>query len=83
MAPRRAPIVLVKSAGGFRGAYEAFASLIIEMDTPGGKIVTGVKKLGAFIGDDVVIDARNILAPGTRIKSNSVAKNLITLKSIL
>jgi microcystin degradation protein MlrC len=33
--PRRAPIVLVKSAGGFRGAYEPFASLIIEMDTPG------------------------------------------------
>ena len=33
--PRRAQIVLVKSAGGFRGIYEHFASLIIEMDTPG------------------------------------------------
>ena len=33
--PRRASIVLVKSAGGFRGAYESFASLIVEMDTPG------------------------------------------------
>ena len=33
--PRTAKLVLVKSAGGFRGVYEAFASLIIEMDTPG------------------------------------------------
>lgn len=33
--PRTADIVQVKSAGGFRGVYEAFASLIIEMDTPG------------------------------------------------
>jgi microcystin degradation protein MlrC len=33
--PSRASIVLVKSAGGFRGVYEPFASLIIEMDTPG------------------------------------------------
>lgn len=33
--PERAKIVLVKSAGGFRGVYERFASLIIEMDTPG------------------------------------------------
>ena len=33
--PRTAAIVLVKSAGGFRGVYEAFAALIIEMDTPG------------------------------------------------
>jgi microcystin degradation protein MlrC len=33
--PRTASIVLVKSAGGFRGVYEAFASLILEMDTPG------------------------------------------------
>jgi microcystin degradation protein MlrC len=33
--PRTAPIVLVKSAGGFRGVYEPFASLIVEMDTPG------------------------------------------------
>ena len=33
--PRTAAIVQVKSAGGFRGVYEAFASLIIEMDTDG------------------------------------------------
>jgi len=33
--PRTAKLVLIKSAGGFRGVYEAFASLIIEMDTPG------------------------------------------------
>ncbi len=33
--PERAAIVLVKSAGGFRGVYEPFASLIIEMETPG------------------------------------------------
>lgn len=33
--PRTAAIVQVKSAGGFRGVYEDFASLIIEMDTPG------------------------------------------------
>ena len=33
--PRTAAIVLVKSAGGFRGVYEPFASLILEMDTPG------------------------------------------------
>ncbi|MFN8621225.1 MAG: M81 family metallopeptidase [Chloroflexota bacterium] len=33
--PRRTKLVLVKSAGGFRGVYEPFASHIIEMDTPG------------------------------------------------
>lgn len=33
--PRRSKLVLVKSAGGFRGVFEPFASLIIEMDTDG------------------------------------------------
>lgn len=33
--PRRARLVLVKSAGGFRGVFERFASRIIEMDTNG------------------------------------------------
>jgi microcystin degradation protein MlrC len=33
--PRTARIVQAKSAGGFRGVYEAFAADIIEMDTPG------------------------------------------------
>jgi microcystin degradation protein MlrC len=33
--PRTARIVLVKSAGGFRGVYEAYAADIIEIDTPG------------------------------------------------
>ncbi len=33
--PRTADIVQVKSAGGFRGAYNAIAARIIEMDTPG------------------------------------------------
>jgi hypothetical protein len=35
LRPEQAAIALVKSAGGFRGVYEPFASLIIEMDTPG------------------------------------------------
>ncbi len=39
-------------------------------------------KLGAFIGDDVVIGARHVLEPGTRIKSRSVVQDLITLQSI-
>ena len=33
--PRSADIVQAKSAGGFRGVYEAFAARIIEMDTAG------------------------------------------------
>lgn len=33
--PRTARVVQVKSSGGFRGVYEAFAATIIEMDTPG------------------------------------------------
>jgi microcystin degradation protein MlrC len=33
--PRTARVVQAKSAGGFRGVYEAFAARIIEMDTPG------------------------------------------------
>ena len=33
--PRTARIVQAKSAGGFRGVYEAFAARIIEMDTAG------------------------------------------------
>ena len=35
LEPRTADIVQVKSAGGFRGVYAAFAARIIEMDTPG------------------------------------------------
>ncbi|MBI3994041.1 MAG: NTP transferase domain-containing protein [Candidatus Lambdaproteobacteria bacterium] len=54
----------------------------IEMDTPDGRILTGMDKLGAFIGDDVVIGARNALGPGTRIKAKAVVPDLITLNSI-
>ncbi len=35
LEPRTADIVQVKSAGGFRGVYSAFAGHIIEMDTSG------------------------------------------------
>ena len=35
LEPRTARIVQAKSAGGFRGVYEAFAARIIEMDTVG------------------------------------------------
>ena len=54
----------------------------IEMDTPDGRILTGMAKLGAFIGDDVVIGARHVLSPGTRIKAKAVVQDLITLNSI-
>lgn len=55
----------------------------IEMDTADGRMKTGMPKLGAFIGDDVIIGARHVLEPGARIKSGTVIDDLITLKSIV
>jgi len=48
-----------------------------------GELSTGHDKLGAFIGDDVVIGARNVLAPGTRVRSGARVDDLISVTSIL
>lgn len=51
----------------------------VEMPIEEGLISTGMKKLGAFIGDNVQIGARNVLAPGTVVKSGEKIPDLITL----
>ena len=54
-----------------------------EVDTEEGPISTGMAKVGAFIGDDVRIGARHVLAPGTRIRSGAVVDDLITQTSLM
>ncbi|HKI97446.1 MAG TPA: bifunctional sugar-1-phosphate nucleotidylyltransferase/acetyltransferase [bacterium] len=55
----------------------------VDVDTEDGAISSGMAKLGAFIGDNVYIGARHVLAPGTRIRSGSVVADSITQPSIL
>jgi UDP-N-acetylglucosamine diphosphorylase/glucosamine-1-phosphate N-acetyltransferase len=56
---------------------------IVTLETEEGTLPTGYTKLGAFIGDDVVIGARNVLAPGTRLRSGTRIDDLISVRSIL
>jgi bifunctional UDP-N-acetylglucosamine pyrophosphorylase/glucosamine-1-phosphate N-acetyltransferase len=53
----------------------------VEVDTEEGPISTSMAKVGAFIGDDVIIGARHVLAPGTRIRAGERLDDLITLRS--
>ena len=62
--------------------YEA-PNTEIMVDTSEGRQSTGMNKVGAFIGDDVHIGARQVLAAGTSIKSGEVVESLITLRSIM
>lgn len=55
----------------------------VQVETESGLLDTGMAKVGAFIGDDVNIGARHVLAPGTRIRAGSRVPDLITLRSIL
>ncbi len=55
----------------------------IVASTATGDITSGMKKLGAFIGDDVWLGARHILSPGACIVSGSRVKDLITLQSLI
>jgi bifunctional UDP-N-acetylglucosamine pyrophosphorylase/glucosamine-1-phosphate N-acetyltransferase len=55
---------------------------VIRVETEEGTISTGMNKVGAFIGDDVRLGARQVLAPGARIKSGQTVGDLITLGSI-
>ena len=55
----------------------------IPFETEEGVLLPGHTKLGAFIGDDVVIGARNVLAPGTRIRSGVRIEDLISVRTIL
>jgi len=55
----------------------------VSMGTPEGVVSTGKKKVGAFIGDGVVIGARHVLAPGTRIKAGHREDDRITLHSVM
>jgi bifunctional UDP-N-acetylglucosamine pyrophosphorylase/glucosamine-1-phosphate N-acetyltransferase len=54
----------------------------IEIDTENGPMPTGMRKLGAFIGDDAWIGSRHVLAPGTSIRAGYQAPDLVTLKSV-
>lgn len=51
------------------------------MDAQGKTLETHMTKLGAMIGDDVIIGARQVLAPGTHIKAGFRAPDNITLRS--
>ncbi len=55
----------------------------LEIDyTSHGKTVNSrLKKLGSFIGDNVIIGARHTLAPGTAIQPNEVIPNNLSLLS--
>jgi bifunctional UDP-N-acetylglucosamine pyrophosphorylase/glucosamine-1-phosphate N-acetyltransferase len=55
----------------------------IRFQTEEGELTPGHTKLGAFIGDDVVIGARNVLAPGTRLRSGTRIDDLISVRTIL
>ena len=55
----------------------------VEMQSEDGPICTGMTKVGAFLGDDVVVGARHVLAPGARIKSGTSIDDMITQRSIL
>lgn len=56
---------------------------IVTIETEEGLLSTGYTKLGAFIGDDVAIGARNVLAPGTRIRSGTRVEDLISVRTVL
>lgn len=55
----------------------------VQIETEEGTLDSGHTKLGAFIGDDVVIGARNVLAPGTRLRSGTRVEDLISVRTIL
>ncbi|MDH5752401.1 MAG: sugar phosphate nucleotidyltransferase [Deltaproteobacteria bacterium] len=48
-----------------------------------GQLSTGMTKVGAFIGDGVIIGARQVIAPGARIKAGHREPDLITVKSVI
>ena len=55
----------------------------VPFETEEGVLSSGHTKLGAFIGDDVVIGARNVLAPGTWVRSGTRQEDLISVRTIL
>jgi bifunctional UDP-N-acetylglucosamine pyrophosphorylase/glucosamine-1-phosphate N-acetyltransferase len=56
---------------------------IVTIETEEGSLSTGFTKLGAFIGDDVAIGARNVLAPGTRIRSGTRVEDMVSVRTVL
>jgi bifunctional UDP-N-acetylglucosamine pyrophosphorylase/glucosamine-1-phosphate N-acetyltransferase len=56
---------------------------VVSIGTEEGALSTGFTKLGAFIGDDVAIGARNVLAPGTRIRSGTRIEDLISVRTVI
>ena len=53
----------------------------LAMETSEGAVSTGLDKLGAFIGDDAIIGARHVLAPGTSVANGTIIPDLITIPS--
>jgi bifunctional UDP-N-acetylglucosamine pyrophosphorylase/glucosamine-1-phosphate N-acetyltransferase len=56
---------------------------LVPFESEEGVLSSGHAKLGAFIGDDVVIGARNVLAPGTRVRAGTRVEDLISVRTIL
>ena len=56
---------------------------VVEGMGDNGPISTGMTKVGAFIGDDVVIGARNVLGPGVRIKAGHQVEDMITVQTVI
>ena len=55
----------------------------ILVSTIGKSIDSGRKKLGAFIGNDVWLGARHVLAPGTVVANGTKVKDSFTLSSLV
>lgn len=53
----------------------------VQLLVSGEKVSSGLKKLGAFIGDNVDIGARHTLAPGTSIPSGSIIPDNLSFPS--
>jgi len=53
----------------------------ISVETLEGVVATGLTKLGAFVGDESDIGARNVIAPGSLLKKGCKVPHLITLES--
>jgi bifunctional UDP-N-acetylglucosamine pyrophosphorylase/glucosamine-1-phosphate N-acetyltransferase len=55
----------------------------VSVESEEGLVSTGMTKVGVFIGDDVYLGARHVLAAGTRIRAGAFVDDLVTQASLL